>query len=523
MPWRGPNYDGENPSLGWEVLDWAEATFKVPDGPFAGAPLRLTDEQAAILVRFYWLDDRGHFLFRRGAVRRPQGWGKSPLLALVALAELCGPTRFDGWDAAGEPVARPPSTPWVQIAAVSEDQTDNTYAALHTMAAESDLAGTTLDVGLTRVFLRGETGRLEPVTAAAGTRLGQRVTFAVLDEPHLWTKRNGGHKLAATIRRNAGKMGGRTFESTNAHLPGEDSVAERTYKAHVTGAAGLLYDSVEGPEVDDLTDRPAVLASLRIAYGDARWVDLERLADEIADPGTDPDDARRFYLNQLVVGADRPVDIRAWEALADPTRTVEPGTEIGVGFDGSISNDKTCLYGCTRDGHVFEIAVWERPPNAPRDWRIPRLEVHAAVRETFATYRVGRMLCDPPKWYTEIEGWQAEFNPERAEDAIVLVLDTNQARRFAPACDRFASLAREEFLSHDGKPRLTAALAACSKQPVRLADDPEDGRSRFVIVKADTRKIDEAVGATLAVEAAMTMPEYVDPTSAYEDRGLLVL
>ena len=159
MPWRGPEYEGEFPSLGWQVLDWAESSFAVPDGPFAGDPLVLTDEQASILVRFYQLDDRGRFVFRRASVRRAQGWGKSPLLAIVALAELCGPSKFDGWDAAGEPVGAPPGTPWVQVAAVSEDQTDNTYTALYTMAAESDLAGADLDVGLTRIFLRGEQGR----------------------------------------------------------------------------------------------------------------------------------------------------------------------------------------------------------------------------------------------------------------------------------------------------------------------------------------------------------------------------
>jgi hypothetical protein len=40
---------------------------------------------------------------------------------------------------------------------------------------------------------------------------------------------------------------------------------------------------------------------------------------------------------------------------------------------------------------------------------------------------------------------------------------------------------------------------------VRLVDDDEDGRSRFVVVKADTRKIDDAVGAILALEAAATV------------------
>lgn len=501
MGWRGPKYEGEFPSLGWGILEWAEANFPVPDGPLAGEPLILTDEQATILVRWYQLDDRGHFVYRRAAVRRSQGWGKSPLLAIIALAETCGPARFGGWDAGGDPVGVRVPAPWVQVAAVSEDQTDNTYAALYEMANESDLNGTVLDVGLTRIFVRGG-GRLEPVTSAAGSRLGQRVTFSVFDETHLWTRRNGGHKLAATIRRNAGKMGGRTFESTNAHAPGEDSVAERTWKAAEKGAPGLLYDSIDVPAVEDLGDRAAVRSALETAYGDARWVNLDRLVDEIADPATDPDDARRFYLNQLVSAGGKPVDIGAWESLGLPGGVPKAGTEIGMGFDGSISDDLTTLYGCTREGHIFEICVWERPDNAPSDWKVPRLEVHEVVAESMATWRVGLMLCDPPKWWTEIEQWAQLYG-----DELVVMLDTNQARRFAPACGRFGTAVREGTVTHDGRYGLTAHLAAARKKNVRILEDDDDGRTQWVIVKEDVRKIDRAVAAILAHEAAMTMPE----------------
>lgn len=502
MPWRGPEHDGEFPSLGWGLLDWFESNFKIADGPMAGQPLVMTDEQATIIVRFYAIDDRGRWVYRRASVRRAQGWGKSPLLGAVSLGELCGPTRFDGWDAAGEPVGVAPVAPWVQIAALSEDQTDNTYASVHGMAAESDLANTVMDVGITRIYLKdNKPGRLEPVTSAAGSRLGQRITFCVIDEPHLMTKRNGGVKLAATVRRNAGKMNGRTFESTNAHRPGENSVAEGTFKAHLVGAAGLLYDSVEAPKVEDMRDLVEVRAALTVAYGDsAMFVDLDRIANEIIDPGTDEDDARRFYLNQLVSGTGR-IDMSLWPDLVDAD-SVEAGSVIGLGFDGSISGDSTILWGCTEDAKLFELGVWERPEDAPRDWRVPRVEVRAAVRDAFARFRVGRMLCDPPKWYTEIEDWAQEFG-----DEVVLAFETNSARRFAPACGRFMTMLAEGELTHDGSTVLTAHLANSEKKAVRLADDPADGRSQFVIVKGPERgKIDAAVAGVLALEAAMSMP-----------------
>jgi hypothetical protein len=87
------------------------------------------------------------------------------------------------------------------------------------------------------------------------------------------------------------------------------------------------------------------------------------------------------------------------------------------------------------------------------------------------------------------------------------MLDTNSTRRFAPECDRFATGIRERSFTHDRNAALRAALAACSKKRVRLSDDEEDGRSKFVVEKADARKIDDAVAAILAAGAAATMPE----------------
>src|SRR4029453_15947454 len=113
----------------------------------------------------------------RGCWRAAQGTGKSPLGGAIALAELCGPSRFGGLTR-GKPFGIRPVAPWIQLAAVSEDQAGNTFKAAHAMAADSDLAGTLLDVGLTRITLKDGPGLLESVTASASTRFGQRVSFA---------------------------------------------------------------------------------------------------------------------------------------------------------------------------------------------------------------------------------------------------------------------------------------------------------------------------------------------------------
>ena len=500
-------------SLGWDLLTLAD-DLRVPSGEFYGQPLVLTDEQADFLLRWYAVDEQGRFMFRRACLRRPKGWGKSPFAAFLVYCELVGRTRFAGWADDGEPYGRPHPSPWIQIAAVSEDQTDNTYVALLEMLRDSpalDLYG--IDTGLTRTYLKGRGGRVEPVTSSSGSREGQPLTFAVLDQTESWSKTNGGVRLAATLRRNVAKMGGRTFEIPNAHVIGDGSVAEQSFKAWEKGSPGMLYDFREAPAVDDFSQHDELRDALAVAYGDStRWVDLDRLVQECNDPATDPSDAMRFYLNRPASGADRAVDMRRWAELGTE-RLPEPGEHIGLGFDGSISGDATVLWGCTRDGFLFEIAAWERPPGASREWRVPRGEVHDMLVDVFARYTVGTLLCDPPLWRSEIEEWVRLYGEER-----VLELSTNSAVRFAPACDRFVTAIREGTVTHDGSELLTRHLAATARKKVRVNDPDDDGRSKFVFVKAGTSKIDASVAAVLAYEAAMTMPEPETPPEPFAFR-----
>ena len=46
-----------------------------------------------------------------------------------------------------------------------------------------------------------------------------------------------------------------------------------------------------------------------------------------------------------------------------------------------------------------------------------------------------------------------------------------------------------------------------ARKKVRLTGDDFDGRTPYVFVKTDTRKIDAGIAGVLALEAAMTMPE----------------
>jgi len=509
MPWRGPELPNEFPTLGFEVGSFIEAHCVIPDGDRAGEPFLLTDEMWRFLLRFYRLDPTScTFVYRRAQLIRPQGWGKGPLGAAIVIAEGKGPVLPSGWDAKGEPVGRPWATPWIQITAVSEDQTDNVWRALQPMIELGPLKTEIPDTGLTRINLHGG-GLIEPVTSSAPSRLGQRLTFALQDETHSWTHRNKMTKVADTQGRNLAKMGGRGLETSNAWDPSEESVAQVTYESASTD---ILRDRSEPPKLswENKRDRRKMMKTV---YGDSviaprqpikGWIDLDRIDAAFVELAErDVNQGLRYFLNMIVAGSGTAVAVERWDQLLEQ-RAPEPGERIGVGFDGSISEDCTVLVGTTGDGFQFLIKAWTRPANTPH-WRVPRGDVADEVHRTFATYDVGLMLCDEAKWWSEIEDWQDTYGPER-----VLGLPTNSERRFAPMVDRWLTAIEEATLSHSDDQLLTDHVTAAQKQKARARDPEDDNRTLYVLTKpADGRKIDGAVAAVLSLAAAQTM-ELVD-------------
>jgi hypothetical protein len=424
--------DGSVKSLGWGIAIWMQTYLIQADGETAGDPFKLTREQLNFLLWFYAVDDRGHFTYRRATLRRSKGWGKSPFLAAIALAELCGPVRFSHF--AGDAViGEQHPMPWVVVAGIALVQTENTMAAIRGMASGQlfyDTYG--LDensIGKTRIILPSG-AKIVPITASSRAQEGARPTFAIMDETHHWTDSNGGAALARVIRRNLAKTDSRAIETTNAHAPGENSVAEKSYIAWLDQKAGktldeaILYDSREAPGDIDLSDPARVRLGLIAAYGDATWAPIDRLVGEVYDPGTTPEESRRFYLNQIVASADSWVAPHEWESnikpdmpglvFGDPqvNRGWKRGDTVALGFDGSLTDDSTALV-ATRidDGAAFLLAVWEKPEGpAGNGWEVPKDKVRDIVDYAFAALDVVAFFADMAFWETDTDLWRDAYS-----------------------------------------------------------------------------------------------------------------
>lgn len=532
------------------ALDWIEAHCVIPDGFRKGAPFRLYDYQLVYLAAFYRVrgdveqDPRRPILgpafrYRRGILIGPQKLGKGPHTAAHVCLEGAGPALFAGWAGKGdgyacaehgcgcgweypyepgEPMGMPWPTPLIQITATSEEQTDNIYDALRPMIDGGPLHAVIPKTGEEFIRLPGG-GRIDVVTSSAQSRLGQRVTFVPQDEVGIWTPYNKMTRVADTQWRGLAGMGGRASLTSNAWDPTERSVAQQEMESGADDVYRQMTVPPKGLRFEVKRERRRILQAvyprdtLRQHGG---HIDLDAIEAEAVDlMKRDAAQAKRFFGNIVEASGGTAVDAFRWVAQARPGRVVEAGERIGLGFDGSISDDTTALIGCTEDGHLFvpvwngRPTIWTRPEHAPPEWRVPRLEVERAVEFVFSRFQVGRMFGDPPKWSTELERWMETYNAGRkVEDAIVVFFDTNQPKRMSVACDRFVTGLAEGNLTHDGNPVLTAhVLAMARKKAYARVEDPDDRRVRFVFTKGeDGRKIDAGIGGTLAYEAAMTMP-----------------
>lgn len=535
--------DGELfPSLGWVVADQMAEYLAAPDAA-EFEPFEVTREQLEFLVRLYELDPvTGARVKHRAVLQRPRGWGKSPFLAAIGIAEAMFDVNFDGWDARGQPVGKPwrfDRTPLVLITAVTEEQARrNTWTPLLEMLR----SGSAVDeFGLDPMdtFVSMPSGKIEMATASARAVKGAPAVCAILDQTEEWVQGNGGKRLAQTLRNNATKLGGVTIESPNAFVPGERSVAEdsakfwdniKTGKIKKQGSdqvRSLLYDHREAPADTNPADRDSLIRGLRVAYGDSAdhpdgcvlhdppcapgWSPIGRIATDFWDTSNDPQTMRQDFLNQITHSTNAFLSQPELRAIQDVEKAISKTEPITLGFDGSEGRkvglgiaDSTVLIGFSiTQQHFFKIGVWEQPDGPKGEgWRPPVLEVEAAVRDTFKNYNVVGFYADPSAgWAAQVKTWEAEHHKR-----LKVKLSANEPIKWrqkdiSRTCDAFANMHSAMVagdVTYDGSEELTRHLLNSRRDP---------RRNGYVLMKPvddqDYSKIDAAWGMAFAHAAGI--------------------
>ncbi|CAM4099029.1 hypothetical protein NONI108955_08920 [Nocardia ninae] len=504
-------------TLGWQVLAWLFEYVLTPGGPNAGTPFMPTDEQIRFIVWWYAIDQHGKFVYRSGVLRRLKGWGKDPVSAALALAELCGPVAFSHWNTKGDPVGKKRHAAWIQCAAVSLDQTRNTFSLFPAMASKRLKEEFKLDINKTVIY-SADGGIIEGVTSSPLSLEGKRPTFVILNEVQWWVEANNGHRMAEVIAGNVDKASYgscRALSICNAHVPGEDSVGERDHDAYMdvlSGKAidtGLLYDAVEAPADTPLSEIPSPIedpegyatgvarlrAGLEVARGDAVWLDLDVIIASMLDRRRPVSESRRKFLNQVNASEDSWIAPHEWDRLHG-TVQLQANDRITLGFDGSKSNDHTALVACRiEDGAVFLLNVWD-PADHPNG-EVPRDDVDAAVRSAFERYDVVGMRADVREFEAYVDIWSRDYRRKikvNATPGHPIAFDMRgQQKRFALDCERFLDAVLEKEVIHDGNRILRQHILNARRHPTTY-----DAISIRKASKDSGRKIDAAVCAVLA-------------------------
>lgn len=431
--WVLPEY-----TLGWRVLAWCGRwlTDKY------GQPWQFTPEQARFVLWYYALDPetraRGYaqFMYHSAVFQRLKGHGKDPLAACLAAASALAEVTFDQWDG-DVPIGREEPSAWVQVVAVSQEQTKNTMRLFPSLIPEPTRRHYGVQIGKLYVYALGDTRQIEAVTSSPLAIEGGRPTLVVRNETQNWNSANGGHEMAGAIEGNVAKSQdatARILDICNAYRPGEDSVAERVRDAWEATQGedaeaidfGLMYDSLEAPPEAPLTAdaAPSVVESIR---GDSIWLSTERIVDSILNLTNSPSESRRKWYNQIVAAEDARFDPLKLK-ICESRERLQPGDEIVMFGDGSKSDDATGLVACRVSDGLVQVLHVQHPTKRQL---VDRFAMSLAVRDAFATYKVIAFWFDPAHlrdedaegderfWHPTVDDWALTYGRKLKHWAVL--------------------------------------------------------------------------------------------------------
>ncbi|MBM7280355.1 hypothetical protein JTZ10_21660 [Gordonia rubripertincta] len=529
-------------TLGWQCLGWSGRWLRDQSGD----DWQFTMEQARFLLWYYAVDESGRWLNSSSVLQRLKGWGKDPLAAAVSAFSCFGPSMFSHFDG-DTPVGAQNPAAWVQLVAVSQEQTKNTMKLFPSLFKRDALDEYGIQIGRLNVWGLGDSVQIEAITSSPLAVEGGRPTQVVRNETQNWNSSNQGHDLAGAVDGNVAKSRrgtARILDICNAYRPGEDSVAERMRETYENAQAaginiGLMYDSLEAPPDAPLTldAAPDVLEAVR---GDAWWLDTGpdgEVLKSIAKTSNSPSESRRKWFNQITATADAWVVPQDWDLCGprqgEPKPSVDAGEQVVLFFDGSKSDDATALCGCRlSDGLVFVVGVWQRPPQT-KEWVVDRAAVDRKVRAAHDLWDVRGFWADLSDarddetgaryWEPYADAWARDFGAQYTLQAVPSgpfrhavnwdMRGLTHQKLFVEHAERFTSDVEDGTLTHDGNEILRQHVRNARRRPGKF------GIGLGKEHRESARKVDAAVcavGARMMWHMWLAIPKpEPEPTGAF--------
>lgn len=452
-----------------------------------GKPLKLEPWQRRMFGEALAYDSDGWPVWRSVVFVIPRKCGKTCTLAAVALYRLLTSS----------------GRPEILLAASSDKQAGRLFDACARFVRRSPELSKLLRVRdhAGEIAREDGLGVIYRLSSDPGRIFGYSPTMVVADELAQWTTPQLRRAYAALTSGGGARTAPQTFTITTA---GEASQRHDSILGGILDAAFDADDLEREPGLtisrmheaatlvwayEALTVDPHDVDALKLA-NPASWVGKAFLKRQADNPELTDAQVLQLHGNVWAATSSTWIAPDAWSARK-VARELHEGEKLVLGFDGSYRRDATALVACTLDGYVTPLAVWERPDRASVEWKVPREEVDDAIADAMERLTVLELAADPPGWHAEIDAWQEMYGD------IVVVFETNQRKRMAPACDRFRTGVLEGDLTHDGSPVLARHIGhAVAKEtpygPIMTKDSADS-----------PRKIDCAVAAVVAFDRAM--------------------
>jgi len=528
------------PTLGPQVCDLIQERAVYGPGSLQGEPYVIDPEFRAWLYRAFEVYPKGHpwagrRRFKRCGLSVRKGLAKTEKMALIAFAELHpeGPTRFDGWDAHGNPVGRPVKAPYIPMLAVTVEQVEELAFGALTYIVENGPDADLFDVSKERIARLDEYGRADgkavPLSNSPGSRDGARTTLNCFDEPHrLYLPRQieAHTTMDANLPKRPLDDPWSVYVGTAGEL-GQGSVAEQVHLE----AEQIRDGKIERPDlfylyrtdagVRDLSVKTERIEAISEATGPAGEFgpgQFDEIASKWDRPGADPAYLERVWLNRWVKSGSQAFSPKRWGQLrfvgGEQENGLRPriprGAAVTGGFDGARYRDATALVITEIATGTQEIwGLWERPEDDD-NWEVPEVEVTAAVKDLMRSMKVWKIFCDPPHWTETVGAWAGRW-PDKVEEWW-----TNSPKRMGLAVQAYREAMDGGAVGWaEADPRsadLSRHIAAAGRKPTQLYDD--EGNRLIVLEKIhQDRKFDAAMAGCLswqsylsAIKAGMGVP-----------------
>lgn len=483
-------------SLGYDMIKFIEQYMKPPrTNSMTSGEFRLTDWQKWLLISMFELKEDGFLRYRKVYWQISRKNGKSFLMTAILLYFTVKAKQGD------QNFIIANNRTMADI--IFEDVKDN-------LARNPELL--TIATPFQHVIKHNHfKATLRTLASNRASTQGIGPFIAVGDEVQLWDLLTGnkGFKLMKGISDGSGDRDESWFGMITTAGEDLNGVA---YAQYILGKKICLGEVEqedfgvfiwEAEEDDDISDpeiwmkaNPALrsglqsLDAMRADYEDGLLLDITNF--------------ERYKLNKWIRHGDNASFLSEfyWKEAKNTSIPKLPpaGTELALGFDGSLSDDSTGIVGvCVNTGQAWLLASWEHPAG-DSDWMLNPKEVEDKVEEIFEIYTVLKFYLDPNHYRDQLMKWRKRYGKQVVRDIPQTI------RRMADLSDAFKAALYTKEITHNGDPKLTQhALNAIESH----------GRTPIKESKKSKNKIDFLIAFILAAGARAEIVDLRDRSRSW--------